>query len=89
MTRPHCDDDNLLALCQRCHLTHDLGHHGWRRRLTLRLRWAIGDLFEGLYEITHEALNEHNRTAAKTISDAKKAWLDRVLKEAAQRRSGL
>ncbi len=45
----HCDDANLKAMCQRCHLIHDLAHHRWQRRLTLRLRWAIGDLFEGLY----------------------------------------
>lgn len=45
----HTDDANLAALCQRCHILHDASHHQWQRRLGYRLRWAIGDLFAGLY----------------------------------------
>ncbi len=40
---------NLRALCQRCHMIHDRAEHRRRRRLTLRIRKAIGDLFLGLY----------------------------------------
>ena len=40
---------NLRALCQRCHLLHDRMYHLAQRRLTLRRRLALGDLFEGLY----------------------------------------
>lgn len=42
-TPEHCDDDNLKAMCQRCHLNYDRHHHYATRR---RGR-AIGDLFEG------------------------------------------
>ncbi len=41
--------DNLKALCQRCHLTHDRTEHRRRRRLTYRMRRALGDLFSGPY----------------------------------------
>jgi hypothetical protein len=40
---------NLKAFCQRCHLLHDRKEHQRRRRLTLRRRKAIGDLFLGRY----------------------------------------
>jgi hypothetical protein len=40
---------NLRALCQRCHMLHDQPHHAAQRWLTYRKRWAIGDLFLGLY----------------------------------------
>lgn len=40
---------NLRALCQRCHLAHDRPYHLARRRITYRQRWAIGDLFDGMY----------------------------------------
>lgn len=26
-TPEHCDDDNLMAMCQRCHLRYDQHHH--------------------------------------------------------------
>ena len=39
-------DENLAALCQRCHLAHDLDHHRVTRRARFRLRWALGDLLE-------------------------------------------
>jgi hypothetical protein len=38
---------NLRALCQRCHLRHDRAEHQRRRRITLLLRRALGDLFSG------------------------------------------
>jgi hypothetical protein len=44
-------DSNLAAWCQRCHLLHDAGHHQAQRRITVRLRSAIGDLFSGLYTL--------------------------------------
>lgn len=36
---------NLAALCQRCHMLHDRPEHQRRRRVTLRARKAIGELF--------------------------------------------
>lgn len=40
---------NLAALCQRCHMLHDRPEHMRRRRITLRARKALGDLFSGVY----------------------------------------
>ena len=40
---------NLKSLCQRCHLRHDRPYHLAQRRITYRMRWAIGDLFLGPY----------------------------------------
>lgn len=30
-TPEHCDDANLKAMCQRCHLAYDAGHHAASR----------------------------------------------------------
>lgn len=56
LSAAHLDHDpthnapgNLRSLCQRCHLLHDRPHHLAQRRLSYRLRWALGDLFEGRY----------------------------------------
>jgi hypothetical protein len=53
----HLDNDpannrlsNLRGLCQRCHMLHDRPHHLAQRWLTYRRRWAMGDLFLGVYE---------------------------------------
>jgi hypothetical protein len=53
----HLDSDptnnclrNLRALCQRCHMLHDRPHHLAQRWITYRLRYAIGDLFLGIYK---------------------------------------
>ena len=43
------DPSNLKSLCQRCHMIHDRPHHVAQRKLTYLRRWAIGDLFLGLY----------------------------------------
>ncbi len=40
---------NLRAFCQRCHMLHDRPHHLAQRRITYRLRLAIGALFTGPY----------------------------------------
>jgi len=40
---------NLKGLCQRCHMLHDRPHHLAQRRITYRLREALGDLFLGVY----------------------------------------
>jgi hypothetical protein len=45
----HNRPSNLRALCQRCHMLHDLPYHLTQRRLTYLRRWAIGDLFLGRY----------------------------------------
>jgi len=38
-------DDNLAALCQRCHLRYDRDHHQANAAKTRRAKKAIGDLF--------------------------------------------
>ncbi|KQP43888.1 hypothetical protein [Pseudorhodoferax sp. Leaf274] len=44
-TPENCADDNLEALCQRCHLRLDAGHHAETARATRHARKAVGDLF--------------------------------------------
>jgi len=41
---------NLRSFCQRCHMLHDRPYHLAQRWITYRLRYAIGDLFLGLYQ---------------------------------------
>lgn len=41
-----CDDANLRAMCQRCHLTYDAAHHADTRRRVRLAESAIGDLFD-------------------------------------------
>ncbi|WP_255448411.1 hypothetical protein [Telmatospirillum sp. J64-1] len=43
--------ENLKALCQRCHMIHDRDHNAAMRRLAMRRRRALGDLFEGPYPL--------------------------------------
>ena len=38
---------NLMAMCQRCHLTYDAGHHAKNAAETRRRRLGIQDLFAG------------------------------------------
>ena len=47
---------NLRSLCQRCHLRHDRMYHLAIRRLGYRRRWALGDLFLGVYADQRHAL---------------------------------
>lgn len=42
----NCADENLRAMCQRCHLTYDAKHHAENARQTRRAKLARGDLFE-------------------------------------------
>ena len=51
----NCRPRNLKALCQRCHLGHYRTEHACRRRMTIRLRRARGDLFLGAYTIWQSA----------------------------------
>lgn len=44
-TPEHCALENLRALCQRCHLAHDLKHHLETRYRTRREGLALADLF--------------------------------------------
>lgn len=46
-TPENCADDNLRALCQRCHLKHDREHHAATAKATRRARLKTPDLFEG------------------------------------------
>lgn len=42
----HCDESNLRALCQRCHLRHDAEYHKASAQATRRARLAVVDLFD-------------------------------------------
>jgi hypothetical protein len=42
-------EENLEALCQRCHLAHDRPYHRHRFAVTILARRALGDLFSGPY----------------------------------------
>lgn len=41
----HCDDDNLKALCQRCHLTYDAKHHAHNAAITRHEKRGQLDMF--------------------------------------------
>lgn len=45
-TPENCSSDNLMAMCQRCHLTYDAKHHTETALQTRRAKMALGDLFE-------------------------------------------
>ena len=47
----HNEPRNLRAFCQRCHIIHDRPEHLRRRRLAFLMTRALGDLFEGRYNI--------------------------------------
>jgi len=47
-TPENVSDDNLRAMCQRCHLTYDAQHHARNAAKTRRSRMASGDLLEPL-----------------------------------------
>ena len=42
----NCAPENLLALCQRCHLRYDQQHHQANARATRKARLAVADLFD-------------------------------------------
>ena len=44
-TPEHCDDDNLRAWCQRCHLTYDAKHHAETARATRKAAAGQSSLF--------------------------------------------
>jgi len=44
----HVEPENLLALCQRCHLRYDAVHHAQTARATRRANLKTPDLFEAL-----------------------------------------
>lgn len=44
-TPENCADENLKALCQRCHLAYDHEHHQRNARNTRKDRKALADLF--------------------------------------------
>lgn len=46
-TPEHCDDDNLKAMCQGCHLHYDRDHHRQTAARTRMQGKAAGDLFGG------------------------------------------
>lgn len=64
----HNDDDNLAALCGRCHLAHDRPEHMRRRRIYRRSRYALADLFEGRYAAAGGISSVESRTSAPAPS---------------------
>lgn len=40
-------DENLAALCQRCHIRHDVKQHAWNAAQTRNRKRGLSDLFEG------------------------------------------
>ena len=46
-TPENCADENLRALCQKCHLAYDAAHHQRNAAATRRKAKAAGDLFQG------------------------------------------
>ena len=44
-TPENCGQDNLKALCQKCHLNYDHGHHQQNARATRRNKLAAAELF--------------------------------------------
>ena len=46
----HNDDENLRAMCQRCHLCLDAAQHARNGQRTRHRRRALGDLFQGTYD---------------------------------------
>jgi hypothetical protein len=45
-TPENCADENLKALCQRCHLAYDAKHHAKNAARTRRLKSPQADLFD-------------------------------------------
>lgn len=43
----NCADNNLKAMCQRCHLRMDAGHHAMNARATRNRKQGQEDLFAG------------------------------------------
>ena len=70
------DPANLRALCQRCHLRHDLAAHLRQRRVTCRRRYAIGDLFLGTYPVV--PLSSRVREPSVGLCDLGQAKVDGV-----------
>ncbi len=54
-TPEDCRDENLMAMCQRCHLSLDRYHHGHNARETRRSRKAHRDLFDSHGPLTEAA----------------------------------
>lgn len=44
-TPEHCDDSNLRALCQRCHLAYDRDHHRANAQATRRAKAGTLEMF--------------------------------------------
>jgi hypothetical protein len=42
----HDSDEDLAAMCQRCHLTYDAPHHAKNAAITRRRKLPQGDLFD-------------------------------------------
>jgi 5-methylcytosine-specific restriction endonuclease McrA len=47
-TPEDCRDENLKAMCQRCHLRYDIEHHQRNAAATRRRKKGNGELFEEL-----------------------------------------
>jgi hypothetical protein len=56
-TPENCADENLKALCQRCHLVYDAKHHARNAAETRRQKMGCGDMFEEARSMTGNVLN--------------------------------
>lgn len=50
----NCEQSNLKALCQRCHLAYDAEHHRINAAATRHARKAIADMFDASVTSTRE-----------------------------------
>ncbi len=55
-TPEDCDDTNLKAMCQGCHLHYDKEHHAHTRAVTARK--AIEEQMEPLFELEHRGTGQ-------------------------------
>jgi hypothetical protein len=51
------DPANLAALCQRCHMLHDMAEHRWQRWWNVFRLCAVADLFEDPRSVRHRTGN--------------------------------
>lgn len=60
----NCSDENLAAMCQRCHLIFDAAVHKANRFETLHNRKALRDLFQGELDLALAAVRGAGGTAS-------------------------
>jgi len=63
-------ESNLAALCQKCHLGHDLERHNINRKYGRLTRELNGDLFEGTEWALNNKESQNNGTAIKDVAES-------------------